>query len=147
MHLSIPVSLYYIITSHYSYLNILPGIIISGGWSTATRNSVEVFMPESGIGCTLPDLPDERRFHTMDGLVLCGGCYGNTGTSCLTFTSGQWTTSHTLLHDRHQHSSWQSEEGLVLIGGDESPTTTELLQGNYSVPYFDLKYGTRYLFV
>merc|ERR1739838_720789 len=118
------------------------GIIISGGGSAS--NTVEVFIPGSGLGCTLPDLPNDRFGHSMDGLVLCGGGYSNIGTNCLSFTSGQWNTSHTLLHSRYCHSSWMSEEGLVLIGGRGSPTTTELLQDSNSVPYFDLKYRTRY---
>ena len=121
-----------------------------------------MFIPDTGKRCILPNLPDDRRRHTINGLVVCGGgrCdYGDTCTSCLTFTSGRWIKSHTLLHDRYDHTSWMSEEGLVLIGGQnivegdrvsgknsDSTTTTELLQGNHSVPYFDLKYRTRYIF-
>ena len=79
----------------------------------------------------------------MNGLVVCGGIKGNDArTSCLTFSSGRWTNTHKLLEMRFSHSSWLSDEGLVIMGGAYDPKTTELLKSNYTVPYFDLKYDT-----
>ena len=35
--------------------------------------SVEMFVPSSGATCQLGDLPDRRRFHTLEGGLFCGG--------------------------------------------------------------------------
>merc|ERR1711970_232091 len=51
---------------------IMEGIIISGGYGAET--SVEVFYPtDDKQSCVLPSLPDQRRYHTMDSLEICGG--------------------------------------------------------------------------
>ena len=80
--------------------------------------------------CILPRLPHGRSAHTQSGLEVCGGHDSNTMTNCLTFSDSNWTTSHTLLHPRSNHTSWISPEGVVLMGGSFSPNTTELLS-NY----------------
>ena len=80
--------------------------------------------------CILPRLPHGRSAHTQSGLEVCGGHDSNTMTNCLTFSDSNWTTSHTLLHPRSNHTSWISPEGVVLMGGSASPNTTELL-ANY----------------
>ena len=87
----------------------------------------------------------------MDGLVVCGGS-GFDGlnqyltTTCLSFVFGQWMPSHSLDQDRDGHTSWMSEEGLVLMGGVnplKAGITSEILQSNGdSVPYFHMKYDT-----
>ena len=69
--------------------------MISGGFE---RDSVEVLVPSSGLHCQLPPLPEERYYHTMQGLVVCGG--GNTQHSCITLSQGAWNTSTTLLERR-----------------------------------------------
>ena len=80
--------------------------------------------------CILPRLPHGRSAHTQSGLEVCGGHDSNTMTNCLTFSNSNWTTSHTLLQPRTNHTSWLSPEGVVLMGGSASPNTTELL-ANY----------------
>ena len=66
----------------------------------------------------------------------------DTRTSCLSFTDGQWITSHQLQYNRSSHLSWMSQHGVVLMGGD-SLTTTEILTDNGgSTPAFTLKYNT-----
>ena len=75
----------------------------------------------------------------MDGLTLCGG--GNTGTTCISFTSGKWVTSHALAEE----SWYNKEEGkIILMGGYFNPTTTEIItEGeNGGVPGFPMKHDT-----
>ena len=121
----------------------MPGIILSGGYGAHT--SVEVFVPSTGLSCSLPALPDERYEHTMDSLLICGGIYTSTAaTTCLSFTSGQWITSHTLVEKRADHTSWQTEQGLVLMGGEGSPYTSEIVAtaGGQGGPSFAMQYST-----
>ena len=104
---------------------------------------MEVFYPTGDKqSCVLPSLPDNRGGHTMDTLEICGGDY--TRTTCITFTSGQWVTSHALTVRRYDHTSWSTEAGIVLMGGYYSPSNTELLtEGEYDgVPGFDMQYNT-----
>ena len=122
---------------------IFPAIIITGG--VPSYRSVEVLRANGSYWCSLPDLPDDRYYHTQSGLVTCGGgSNSDTKTSCLTFSSGQWRTSHQLQHNRWYHSSWMSQHGVVLMGGTGSLTTTEILtEDGQSSPSFTLKYETR----
>lgn len=121
-------------------------LIISGGNSGTSGNSVEVFVPSTGQHCQLPDIPgDPRHLHTMEGRTVCGGSSQSTWGSCLTLTDIGWETSATLLERRVGHSSWASPSGLtILIGGDGSAATTEKIQEDgTSVKSFDLKYDIR----
>ena len=79
----------------------MSGLVMAGGYE---RSSVEMFVPSSGYHCHLPDLPQERYYHTMEGLTVCGG--GTSQTSCLSLTNGTWQTSASLLERRYtSHSS------------------------------------------
>ena len=123
---------------------ILPGILISGGSPVFT--SVEVLFPSTNQSCSLPSLPDGRYDHTMDtmdSLLLCGGSYSPT--TCLTFSSGKWINTTTLAEERADHSSWQSEQGLVLMGGYTSPNTSEIVRvgAEQGEPSFPMYYSTR----
>ena len=75
-------------------------MIISGGEGPKSSlwKSVEVFVPSTGQHCTLPDLPEKRLAHTMEGRVLCGGT--GSGQSCLALTEAGWETTTTLLNWR-----------------------------------------------
>ena len=106
---------------------------------------MEVFYPtDDKQSCVLPSLPDQRHGHTMDSLDICGGSVLNTSTTCITFTSGQWVTSHALTEERAHHTSWSTEAGIFLMGGYFSPNTTEIItEGEYDgVPGFDMQYDT-----
>ena len=78
----------------------------------------------------------------MDSLEICGGTL--TRTTCITFTSGQWVTSHALAEERKYHTSWSTDAGILLMGGSASGMTTEIIsQGEYNgVPGFDMQYNT-----
>ena len=106
---------------------------------------MEVFSPRDKTGCLLPSLPDNRAGHTMDSLEICGGSDSSTTTTtCITFTSGQWVTSHALTEERWYHTSWSTDAGIILVGGSGSGMTTEIIsQGEYEgVPWFDMQYNT-----
>jgi len=124
------------------------GLLISGGYKA--KKSVELFVPATGKSCSLPDLPDERWEHTMNGLNICGSkdvydspCLNRTSggswvipvancrspsTGCVHFSSGQWQYSpYTFVEPRAGHMSWQTEEGLMLLSGSYSYFTTEII--------------------
>ena len=84
-------------------MNILySGLIISGGFpSSVVEQSVEVYIPSTGQHCELPDMPDGRYSHSMEGMEVCGGPGSDTGTSCLSLTDeGTWERTTTLLERR-----------------------------------------------
>jgi len=115
------------------------GILISGGYGTFS--SVEVFIPSTGLSCSLPNLTDIRYGHTMASLTICGG---GESLSCLSFSSGEWVTSHTLLEERAYHTSWETEQGVVLMGGDTSGDTSDIVPvaGEQAEPAFAMEYDT-----
>ena len=81
-------------------MNILySGLIISGG--SLSSQSVEVYIPSTGQHCELPDMPDGRHYHSMEGMEVCGGDDTDTQTSCLSLTDeGTWERTTTLLERR-----------------------------------------------
>ena len=126
-----------------------PGIIISGGvtgYDGPDIASVEVLDPTTGQVCSLPSIPEKRYEHTMENLTICGGgaWYSpiTTYTTCITFSSGEWVTSHVLGEERYAHSSWVTEEGTILLGGGFSPNTTGIVtQTEFdSLPGFTLQH-------
>ena len=126
---------------------LFPAIIVTGGGFTdnETQLSVEVLKKEgtSWTSCSLPDLPDTRYGPTQNGLITCGGLYDNPQV-CLSFMDGQWKQSHYLAKARMQHSAWKSSEGILLMGGSYTPSTTELLNDNgLTTRQFNLKYEAK----
>ena len=86
----------------------------------------------------------------MDGLLICGGDSqeaggGGSRTTCITFSSGVWVTSHTLAEKRVWHTSWATDEGIILMGGSDSDTTSEIIkQGEQNgVSAFNLVHRTQ----
>ena len=63
--------------------------------------------------------------HTQDGLIICGGKEDLQGCSTLQ-PDGVWLRTHDLIKARKHHSSWEMEDGVILIGGGNSPDDTEL---------------------
>ena len=62
-------------------------ILISGGWSDSGHRSVEALRSDGTPLCKLADLPDNRRVHTMDGPISCGGA--RTMTTCLIYEKAE----------------------------------------------------------
>ena len=78
----------------------------------------------------------------MNTLEICGGGY-YTRTTCISFTSGQWVTSHALTGRRDDHTSWSTEAGIILMGGYSGMSTDIISQGEYdAMPGFDMQYNT-----
>ena len=124
-------------------------ILVSGSDNSGNGayRTVEVLFANGTLYSTLPDLPDNRYYHSQDGLNACGGGSSGTYDNCVTLTDGQWTQSHTLLYNRIYHTSWALEDGrLVLMGGSISRRTTEILSPGTSTTTegFTLKYDTKY---
>ena len=108
--------------------------------------SVEYFNPSSNQTCSIPPAPQDRFGHTMDNLTICGGKDKNDFLqTCITFSSGDWVTTNTLEQARIEHSSWQTDQGIVLMGGFESPNTSEMISATsgHSEPFFTMEYNTK----
>merc|ERR1719369_1453224 len=138
-----PYSLFIVITFNEMALGQKVGILISGGMGANT--SVEVFNPTTNQSCVLPSLPEQRITHTMDLLTICGGL--DTLTTCITFSSGRWMTSHVLPEERWYHTSWATGTGsILLLGGEARPdTTTTVTQDEYQgKPGFSMQYSTTF---
>ena len=127
------------------------GIIVSGGLSSL---SVELLLGD-GSSCWLPSLPARRSGHSQSGLVICGGASeylpggeAATLTSCTRLEAGVWTSSHSLQQQRWGHLGWETEGGILLLGGEDTGArrTTELLTSTSSstTEQYRLSYDTRY---
>ena len=124
-------------------------MLISGGFGgTGAKVEVEVISPSSNVSCSVPDLPQPRYYHTMNNNTVCGGGGGtgtDTRTSCDQLTTAGWTRSHTLIHRRYLHSSWEVEDGIILLGGVLSGTTSEIAKWDGTTEdLFSMKYVTEY---
>ena len=118
------------------------------------KHDVEVISPSGSLSCKLPPLPREEYDcehncdishygHTHNGNLICGGTDDR---FCFNLTSSGWKMSHRLLQRRSGHTSWSVDEGVMLMGGADSPRTTEIAKWDGSnVETFRLKYETLYL--
>ena len=81
---------------------------------------------------------------SQHGLMHCGGLGSwwseEESHTCSSFNveSGKWEFDRTLLSKRIFHTSWESPDGTLLVGGRNS--TTELLTNSGSEEKFKLKY-------
>ena len=94
--------------------------LMTGGGSGDTRQSTEIYNPSIDLGCSLPNLPDRRIYHTQSENLLCGGWDGSNRVSiCWTWDSksGAWTQSHSLNTGRYGHVAWPTPSGVYLLGG------------------------------
>jgi len=133
----------------YRNVTRIKGVLVTGGMhilgnkDSYLKSSIrgythksEVYLPSSGKTCPMPSVPGPRYHHTMDTLdntpVICGGAFTySTTMSCIqlstTSVEGVWTDWNSTTKERTGHASWVSSEGLVLIGGDYSPFTAEIV--------------------
>ena len=126
-------------------------VLITGGFNLEFFNA-ELFLPSDGTSCTLPLLPQDRYFHTVDNHILCGGLGTSTRDSCLQWSpdTGTWEELLTLDVGRYAHVSWTpaSGTGTYLIGGgkglgiDTEMTTTLITHEGGQETGFPLKYET-----
>ena len=115
----------------------------------------EIYIPSTNKSCTLPDLPDRRRYSSLDGNLLCGGMHRKPSpgprSTCIKFdfTSGAWTSAYTLDVERWKHVSWtpQSGSGTYLMGNYNwrNANTTSLLKPDGTVESgFSLRWKLRF---
>ena len=132
----------------YCYqVNIILGVIVSGGYNgedDMATNEVYFPTPGSGYTCLLQSLPSARSGHTLDqlgdGTVLaCGGRHDTLNT-CDKFNGTSWTQHSLLLYSRRYHTSLPGQHDLLLMGGQYSGVTTELVEGGEQ---YNLQQNTR----
>ena len=118
----------------------LSAMMISGEYA------VEVISPTGALSCTLPPLPFQQFGHTHNKNIICGGTnpLDDEGQFCYNLTSSGWKKSHTLLYGRTGHTSWDVDEGVMLLGGHGSRTTVIAKWDGSTVETFRLKYQTLY---
>ena len=122
---------------------------MAGGQSVNSFLDVlEIINLETMSSCTVDTtLNQHRAGHTGDGNLVCGGQYEdyNYISSCYNVATGDTIK---LLNERYWHTSWSTNSGIYLIGGDpfsnpDQTKTTELVTGDTTQARFGLKYDTR----
>ena len=87
---------------------------------------------------SLPDIPEHPRVgHTLTGNVVCGGLYPGTSDNCLELKSdgtGWHPYISNLAEFRMAHSSWNSPDGIVLLGGYFNGRKVDILKKTCSGP-------------
>ena len=128
------------IVGHGSWLGGLrEGMLITGGWSSSGK-LVEAYNPHTKKICKLSNLPYAVDRHTVCGGLLCSG------KSCFKLgPAGFVKATVSLQQNRFYHHCWNVPEGVLLLGGESSPSTTELVlrDGSASVSKFGLTYPAR----
>ena len=75
--------------------------------------------------------------------MICGGWEGTASKTCLTLSDGEWSSGAELRDWRNGHTSWRSDQGLVLVGGWDSEWSTEMvLDTGVSEWRFDLQHSS-----
>ena len=121
-------------------------MLISGGRGSSTK--AQVISLSGNVSCSVLDLPKPRYGHTMNNNIVCGGDVAGTDTqtSCAQLTAAGWSRSHTLQYRRSDHCSWEVEDGIILLGGYYSGTTSEIAKWDGTTEeLFSMKYETRYI--
>jgi len=122
-------------------------IVVTGGEPSQTAGtSAEALNADGTRLCRLTNLPNNRRYHSMDGSMICGGYDSHAQKSCIKFQYGAWKTMpFSLQQKRYYHVSWTRSDGKIrlLSGfGSASDSTSELVSETGSVAGFPLKYKT-----
>ena len=126
-------------------------MMIAGGGYFERSKKVEVISPTNNVSCTIPDLPQERRLHSLDNNIVCGGYLAQATRKkrsidffgCTEITRDGWISRNTLIHNRAGHNSWVVEDGIILLGGGASSNTSEIAKTDgTNEELFDLRYET-----
>ena len=112
-----------------------PGLLVVGGDATGT--SVELWAPTSS--CTLAPLPHPATAPSVD--VVEGEVVACHGTSCSSLSGGAWSEGAVLRERRRWHTTATTPRGLLLVGGFDSPNTTEVVVEGEAVAGFPLHPG------
>ena len=91
-------------------------ILFGGGGRRNTRTSVELWSRHSRgwTKCEMAPLPGNKPYGTLNGLKFCGG------SNCAEYKEGAWVITNNLAIRRYGHTSWETENGIYLMGGSES---------------------------
>ena len=122
------------------------GVLITGNGGPPL-DTAELYVPSTGYSCSLPKLPDDREYHTLESSgLLCGGYY--TRETCLQWSpdTGSWSEELTLDTERYHHVSWTPDNGIgtyLMGGGGYSGRTSTLVKHDGTQEAaFTLKYMT-----
>jgi len=129
------------------------GLIIFGGNTYSSKKKVELYNPSSGNSCRVEDFQEGRYYHTSCSGLLCGGWDSSRSSSSPSIRSCEKITgtevsplpSLTLRQRRRYHLCWSLPgpgDNIMLLGGDYSPNTTEIVSGSSSSEGFALPYKT-----
>ena len=115
-------------------------IVVTGGEPPYPKKAEALNIDGTRL-CVLPDLPTLRRYHSMSGGMVCGGYDDPT---CMKFDEGKWKEfSWRLQESRNLHISWARPNGKIrLLGGFNSPRSSEIVSEAGSLAGFTLKYAT-----
>ena len=81
----------------------------------------------------------------MSGGMICGGWDSPSKESCTKFEKGEWKEFPWKLQEpRALHISWErSNEMIRLLGGEYSPSSSEIVSETGSEAAFPMKYHTK----
>lgn len=144
--------LYFILPlpSLFIWISDADALLITGGFGTDLdafgNDTAELYLPSSGLSCSLPRLPDYRATHTQESSgLLCGGY--NTADTCIQWSpdTGTWEEYLSLDNRRDGHVSWTpgTGTGTYLMGGIYNKgrrTTTLIRPDGTQETGFSLKY-------
>ena len=130
-------------------------ILVTGGdGDSASKRSIEIHNSDGTFRCVkFNSLLEDTARHTQTSYdytdssnnlkyQVCGGYSTRARSICQTYNNGIIQSSPSLAYERTAHVSWSSDEGLILMGGTHSPSTTGILTptATESVPDFPLNY-------
>ena len=92
---------------------------------TTTSRYLKLWTTED-IPSSLPKLARNMNVHTLDYLG-CQTLVACQDSSCDQLTPSGWSHFSTSVHSRKYHTSAVTLRGLLLMGGSDSPFTTELV--------------------
>ena len=103
----------------------MSGLLVVGG--SGASYLAEFWSPEpKEVQCNLQILKRDMSYgptiNLLDGVILA--CFAN---SCDQLTKDGWQTGPSTIKSRRWHTSAVVPQGLLLLGGFDSPDTTELL--------------------
>ena len=117
-----------------------------GGYNSGYVSSAEEFNPETSYSCAVGDIPKAKGYGSLCNNMYCGGEREHL-TSCVRYGNGTFTPLPVRLgQKRDGHMCWGLPSGeVILMGGDNSKTTTERVSadGSSSSPDFNLQYETQ----
>jgi len=112
------------------------GLAVAGGYIFPAV-ATEIWSPT--FNCSLPTLPRDMYSPTLDFYQdLLFACFGP---SCVILTEAGWQEGPSLVEARSAHTSFVTSQGILLVGGGDSPNTAELVTEGGSTERFTFNPG------